>query len=58
VIPDSPAAQRGLQAGDIITAANRREVRKLEELAVIAAASSRLFLRVQRGDRFELLQIR
>jgi serine protease Do/serine protease DegQ len=58
VVPDSPAAQRGLQSGDIITAANRREVRKLDELAVIAAASSRLFLLVQRGDRAILLQIR
>jgi len=58
VVPDSPAAQRGLQAGDIITAANRREVRNLEELAAVANASSRLFLLVQRGDRVILLQIR
>ncbi|MDA1064446.1 MAG: Do family serine endopeptidase [Proteobacteria bacterium] len=58
VVPDSPAAQRGLQAGDIISAANRRDVRKLEDLAAIAAASSRLFLLVQRGDRAILLQIR
>ncbi|MDH4125571.1 MAG: Do family serine endopeptidase [Gammaproteobacteria bacterium] len=58
VIPDSAAAQRGLRAGDIITAANRREVRKLEDLAAIAAASSRLFLLVQRDDRAILLQIR
>ena len=58
VIPDSPAAQRGLQAGDIITAANRREVRSLDELAAVAAASSRLFLLVRRGDRSILLQIR
>ena len=58
VVPDSPAAQRGLRAGDIITAANRREVRTLEDLATIASASSRLFLLVQRGDRAILLQIR
>jgi serine protease Do/serine protease DegQ len=58
VVADSPAAQRGLQAGDIISAANRREVSKLEDLATIAAASSRLFLLVQRGDRAILLQIR
>lgn len=58
VVPDSPAAQRGLRAGDIITAANRREVRDLEELAAIAAASSRLFLLVQRDERAILLQIR
>jgi hypothetical protein len=47
-----------LLSGDIITAANRREVRNLEELAEIAARSSRLFLLVQRGDRAILLQIR
>jgi len=58
VVPDSPAAQRGLRAGDIITAANRREIRSLEDLATIARASSRLFLLVQRGDRAILLQIR
>jgi len=58
VVPDSPAAQRGLRAGDIITAANRREVRNLDELAAVAAGSSRLFLLVQRGNRAILLQIR
>ncbi len=58
VVPDSPAAQRGLRPDDVITAANRREVRGLDELAAIAAASSRLFLLVQRGDRAILLQIR
>jgi serine protease Do/serine protease DegQ len=58
VVPDSPAAQRGLQAGDVITAANRREVSTLEELGAIAATSSRLFLLVQRDDRAILLQIR
>jgi Do/DeqQ family serine protease len=58
VIADSPAAQRGLRAGDIITAANRREVRDLEDLGAIAAANTRLFLLVQRDERAILLQIR
>ncbi len=58
VVADSPAAQRGLRAGDIITAANRREVRNLEDLGAIAAGSSRLFLLVQRDERAILLQIR
>ena len=58
VVADSPAAQRGLRAGDIITAANRREVRNLEVLGAIAAGSSRLFLLVQRDERAILLQIR
>jgi serine protease Do/serine protease DegQ len=58
VVPDSPAAQRGLRAGDVITAANRREVSTLEDLGAIAATSSRLFLLVLRDDRDILLQIR
>jgi serine protease Do/serine protease DegQ len=58
VVADSPAAQRGLRAGDIITAANRREVRDLEDLGTIAAANSRLFLLVERDERAILLQIR
>ncbi len=58
VAPDSPAAQRGLRGGDIITHANRREVRTLEDLGTIAAASTRLFLLVQRDKRAILLQIR
>jgi Do/DeqQ family serine protease len=56
VVPDSPAAQRGLRSGDIIRQANRRDVRSLEELGAVAASSNRLFLLVQRGDRAILLQ--
>ena len=58
VEPGSPAAQRGLRAGDIITAINRRPVRSLGELNEIAASSRILFLLVQRGDRALMLQIR
>jgi Do/DeqQ family serine protease len=58
VVQDSLAWQRGLRSGDIITAANRREVSNLEDLAAVVTASSRLFLLVQRGDRAILLQIR
>jgi serine protease Do/serine protease DegQ len=54
----SPAAQRGLRAGDVITAVNRRTVRNLEQLRELAAANSILFLLVQRGDRAIMLQIR
>ena len=58
VEPGSPAAQRGLRAGDVITAINRRPVRSLNELNEIASSSRILFLLVQRGDRALMLQIR
>jgi len=58
VEPESPAAQRGLRAGDVITAINRRPVRSLAELNEIASSSRILFLLVQRGDRALMLQIR
>jgi len=54
----SPAAQRGLRAGDVITAVNRRSVRNLQQLSEIAGANRILFLLVQRGDRSIMLQIR
>ncbi len=58
VEPGSPAAQRGLRAGDIITAVNRTAVRSLQDLAAIAESNRILFLLVQRGDRSLMLQIR
>jgi len=58
VEPGSPAAQRGLRAGDVITAVNRRPVRTLAELNEIAAGNRILFLLVQRGDRALMLQVR
>ena len=58
VEPGSPAAQRGLRAGDIITAINRRPVRSLNELNEIASSYRILSLLVQRGDRALMLQIR
>lgn len=54
----STAYQRGLQAGDIITAVNRRPVANLQQLAEVARNSRILFLLVQRGDRALMLQTR
>jgi S1-C subfamily serine protease len=58
VEPDSVAAQRGLRSGDILLQVNRRPVQNLQQLQEIAAANTRLFLLVRRGDRELLLQIR
>jgi len=58
VAPGSPAAQRGLRPGDIITAVNRNRVRDLQDLVSIAENNRILFLLVQRGDRSLMLQIR
>ncbi len=58
VAEGSPAAQRGLRPGDVITAVNRSIVRNLQDLAAIAQNNRILFLLVQRGDRSLMLQIR
>ena len=54
----SPAAQRDLRAGDVITAVNRVLVRNLGDLRTIASQNRILFLLVRRGDRSLMLQIR
>ena len=58
VEPDSPAAQRGLRDGDIITAVNRQPVQNFQQLREIASSNRILFLLVRRGDRQLMLQIR
>ena len=58
VEPDSPAAQRGLRAGDLVVQVNRRNVRSVTDMIGIASDNDILFLLVQRGDRQLMLQIR
>ena len=58
VEPDSPAAQRGLRAGDVITAVNRQPVQDIQQLREVASGNRILFLLVRRGDRQLMLQIR
>jgi Do/DeqQ family serine protease len=54
----SPAAQRDLRAGDVITAVNRTLVRNLRDLETVAGDNRILFLLVKRGERSLMLQIR
>lgn len=57
VAPGSPAAQRGLQVGDVITEVNRRDVNNVRELREAAQDNNILFLRILRENRVLLLRI-
>ena len=54
----SPAALSGLRTSDIITSLNRQQVSSVTELREIAEDQNLLLLRIQRGNRTLLLQIR
>lgn len=54
----TPAAQRGLRTGDLITHVNRMRVQNLEDLREVASRYDILFLNVRRGDRALMFQIR
>jgi len=54
----TPAAQRGLRTGDLITHVNRIHVLNLQDLREVASRYDILFLNVRRGDRALMFQIR
>jgi Do/DeqQ family serine protease len=58
VDPGSPAAERGLRAGDVITKINRVRVRNLNEAGQIIEDARSIILEVQRGNRNQLILMR
>ena len=58
VDPGSPAAERGLRPGDIITKVNRVRVRTLAEALPLMQDASTIMLEVQRGNRSQLILMR
>jgi S1-C subfamily serine protease len=57
VAPGSPAAQRGLRPGDIITGVNRQKVENLADFRSHAQGQS-LLLNIRRGNTNLILPIR
>jgi Do/DeqQ family serine protease len=58
VDPDSPAAERGLRAGDVITKVNRVRVHNLGEAKRVVEGAHSIILEVQRGSRNQLILMR
>ena len=58
VDPNSPAAERGLRPGDIITKVNRVRVRTLAEAVPVMEDARAIILEVQRGSRSQLILMR
>jgi len=52
-----PAWRTGLRKGDIITAANRRQVKSVAELQEVVSRSRRLMLNIQRGNSSVFLMV-
>lgn len=58
VDPGSPAAERGLRPGDIITKVNRVRVRTVTEAISLMQDARAILLEVQRGNRSQLILMR
>src|SRR6185503_9151638 len=58
VDPNSPAGQRGLQQGDVITTVNRVPIRTMAEAVPIMEKARAILLVVQRADRSHLILMR
>jgi S1-C subfamily serine protease len=58
VDPQSPAADRGLRPGDIITKVNRVRVRTLADALPLMQDARAIILEVQRGNRSQLILMR
>ncbi|HXS79693.1 MAG TPA: Do family serine endopeptidase, partial [Gammaproteobacteria bacterium] len=58
VDPNSPAGQRGLQQGDVITTVNRVPIRTMAEAVPIMEKARAILLVVQRADRSKLILMR
>ena len=58
VAPQSPADQRGLQPGDIITRINKLPVRTVDEAISLMQDARTILLEIQRGSRNQLILMR
>src|SRR6185436_17282021 len=58
VDPNSPAGQRGLQQGDVITTVNRVPIRTMADAVPIMEKARAILLVVQRADRSKLILMR
>jgi Do/DeqQ family serine protease len=58
VDPGSPAADRGLRPGDLITKINRVRVRSVAEAKPLLKDARVIIVEIQRGDRTQLIRMR
>jgi serine protease DegQ len=58
VDPSSPAADRGLRPGDVVTNVNKVRIRTLADAIPVMEGARAIILEVQRGSRSQLIQMR